>query len=44
MLLAAGADPQAKRWDGRTLIGMLESLPQARGRDMLAVLREGAPR
>jgi Ankyrin repeats (3 copies)/Ankyrin repeat len=44
MLLAAGADPQAKRWDGRTLIGMLESLPQARGREMLAVLREDAPR
>jgi ankyrin repeat protein len=42
MLLAAGADPQAKMWDGRTVMGVLESMSQARGREMLAVIREGA--
>jgi ankyrin repeat protein len=42
MLLAAGADPQAKMWDGRTVMDVLESMPQARGSEMLAVLREGA--
>ena len=44
MLLAAGADPQAKMWDGRTVMDVLESMPQGRGREMLAVLKEGARR
>ena len=43
MLLAAGADPHAKGWNGRSVMDILASMPQARGSEMLAVLGEGIP-
>ena len=45
MLLAAGADPQVKATQIGTVMDVLEAMPpEAGGREMLAVLKEGARR
>jgi hypothetical protein len=44
MLLHAGADPQAKATQIGTVMDVLKAMPDGRGREMLAILREGRRR